>query len=219
MCWNQDISINTFLFASLALIFIYITNNYSKYKSKTFDNPLVYLFFFEVAFMQLIEFFLWRNLKNHSINEFLSKIGSFLITIQPVTIMLMIPNINYMYSLIVSYIVFVLAYFEYRRIYNPFKFHTFIGNNGHLSWEWMNLNGKENIFLIIYLIFYLLSLLLINNVLLSGFVIIALIISLINHYKYKTFATMWCWYTNLFFLYFIFDILIIKPFYEYNNLC
>jgi hypothetical protein len=57
MCWNQDISINTFLFACLSLLFIFLTNKFTKYKTKTFDNPLVYLFFLVVASMQLIEFF------------------------------------------------------------------------------------------------------------------------------------------------------------------
>jgi hypothetical protein len=49
MCWNQDISLNTFLFACSALIFIYLASTYTKYKSDTFKNPLVYLFLFEVA--------------------------------------------------------------------------------------------------------------------------------------------------------------------------
>lgn len=42
MCWNADISINTFTFGLFALLFIYIANTYSKYKTKTFENPLVY---------------------------------------------------------------------------------------------------------------------------------------------------------------------------------
>ena len=85
MCWNADISINTFIFAIFALVFIYITNTYSKYKTKIFDNPLVYLFFFEVALIQLVEYFLWRNLKNAKWNEMLSKIAAFIINTQVIT--------------------------------------------------------------------------------------------------------------------------------------
>ena len=44
MCWNPDISINTFLFSSIVLLFIYFTNTYTKYKTPLFDNPIVYIF-------------------------------------------------------------------------------------------------------------------------------------------------------------------------------
>jgi hypothetical protein len=219
MCWNQDISINTFLFACLALLFIFFTNTFTKYKTKTFDNRLVYLFFLEVAAMQLIEFFLWRNLKNKSLNKLFSQIASVVVFIQPLTLMLMIPNIIIKFVIILLYLIFVIAYYVYRGIYNPIIFHTSIGTNGHLSWEWMNYKGYENMFSFIYLLFFVTSLLFIKNTLLSLFVLISLIISLFFYYKYNTFATMWCWSFNLFLLYFIIDILIIKPFYEYNGLC
>lgn len=219
MCWNQDISINTFIFACLALLFIFFTNTFTKYKTKTFDNHLVYLFFLEVAAMQLIEFFLWRNLKNKSLNKLFSQIASVVVLIQPLTLMLMIPNIIIKFVIILLYLIFVIAYYVYRRIYNPIIFHTSIGTNGHLSWEWMNYKGYENIFSFIYLLFFVTSLLFIKNTLLCLFVLISLIISLFLYYKYDTFSSMWCWYVNLFLLYFIIDILIIKPFYEYNGLC
>ena len=38
MCWNPDISINTFLLGALTLVFVYYTNTYTKYKTPTFDN-------------------------------------------------------------------------------------------------------------------------------------------------------------------------------------
>jgi len=219
MCWNQDISINTFIFACLALLFIFFTNTFTKYKTKTFDDHLVYLFFLEVAAMQLIEFFLWRNLKNKSLNKLFSQIASVVVLIQPLTLMLMIPNIIIKFVIILLYLIFVIAYYVYRGIYNPIIFHTSIGTNGHLSWEWMNYKGYENIFSFIYLLFFVTSLLFIKNTLLCLFVLISLIISLFLYYKYDTFSSMWCWYVNLFLLYFIIDILIIKPFYEYNGLC
>ena len=219
MCWNQDITINTFIFACLALLFIFLTNTFTKYKTKTFDNPLVYLFLLEVAAMQLIEFFLWRNLKNKSLNKLFSQIASVVVFIQPLTLMFMIPNAMMKYSIVFSYLIFVIAYYVYRGIYNPIIFHTSIGANGHLSWDWMNYKGYENIFLFIYLLFFVTSLLFIKNTLLCLFVLISLIISFFLYYKYNTFSSMWCWYVNLFLLYFIIDILIIKPFYEYNGLC
>ena len=57
MLENADISINTFLFAFLALLFIYFTNTYTKYKTHSFDNKIMYLFTLSVVCMQLLEFF------------------------------------------------------------------------------------------------------------------------------------------------------------------
>ena len=219
MCWNQDISINTFLFACLALLYIALTNTFTKYKTPTFDNPVVYLFLLEVASMQLIEFFLWRNLKNKSMNEFLSKIASVFVTIQPLTLIFMIPQLTLKYGFLFSYAVFLIVYFEYKRIYNPIHFNTSIGKNGHLSWNWMNFNGFENILPFVFLLYYIIPLIIIDNTLLSIFVIVSLIISLYFYFIYNTFGTIWCWSINLFLLYFIVDILVIQTYYEYNGLC
>jgi hypothetical protein len=219
MCWNPDISINTFVFSVLVLFFIFFTNTFSKYKSKTFDNPLVYLFFFEVVSMQLIEYFLWRNLKNNLINSALSKFASVLTATQIGTIMLMIPNFHMKIFAFVSYFLYFIFYFEYRRIYNPIIFHTSIGGNGHLSWEWMNYKGYENVFLFIFLLFYIIPALMIGNTTLSFLIILSIIVSFFFYHRYNTFGTMWCWASNFFLLYFICDILIIQPYYEYNELC
>ena len=219
MCWNKDISINTFLFACFSLIFIYLTNTFTKYKLVEFKNPIIYLFLFAVAIMQLIEYFLWKNLNNMSMNILLSKIASYIIFIQPLIIMSMIPIVNIKYLLIVIYILFITIYLQYKMLYNPIHFYTSIGKNGHLSWEWMNLKGYENIFFIIYLILEITALLFINNVVISSFIIILLFLSLFYYFKYNTFGTMWCWATNFILLYFIIKILIILPYYEYNSLC
>jgi len=220
MCWNQDISINTFLFACTSLFFIFLTNSYSKYKLRAFDNPLVYLLLLEVATMQLIEFFLWRNLKNNKMNELLSKIASFFVIIQAPTVMLMIENIKIKYFLLLIYILFFIFYFEFKRNYSPIRFHTSVGKTGHLHWDWINSSGYGNtILLIIYLFLYGISFLLIKNTEIAIMGLLSLFISLLFYYKDEAFTTMWCWSSNLFLLYFIINILIIKPFYEYNGLC
>lgn len=220
MCWNSDISLNTFLFACLALTFIFIANTFTKYKSSAFDNPLVYLFLFEVASIQLIEFFLWRNLKNKNVNETLSYIASHVIVLQVMTLILMIKNTNIKYAfLIILALTYMCVYSYVVTFTENIKFYTSIGKNGHLVWEWMNFKGIENIFLVIFLLLYVIPVLLIDNAILATFILISLFISLIFYYKYKTFGTMWCWLTNIFLLYFISDILLIQPFYEYNGLC
>jgi hypothetical protein len=61
--------------------------------------------------------------------------------------------------------------------------------------------------------------LLLNKPLLAVFMISTLFLSLFFYWKYNTFGTMWCWGINLFLLYFVIDILLIQPYYEYNSLC
>ena len=219
MCWNADISINTFVFACFALLFIFFVNTFTKYKLAEFKNPLVYLFFFLIATMQLLEFFIWRNLKNKSINTLVSKIASFVVILQPLTIMLMVPNLNIRYYLLGMYSIFMIVYLAYKQMFNPIHFYSHVAKNGHLTWEWVNLKGYEYVFYFGYVLLYLLALLFLNNFVVSFFVILMLVVSFIFHFKYNTFGSMWCWLTNLTLLYFILQILIIKPYYEYKGLC
>ena len=219
MCWNSDISLNTFLFACFALTFIYVTNTFTKYKSPTFKNPLIYLFLFEVASMQFIEFFLWRNLNNKNINKQLSILASFVIILQLITLILIVKNNHIKYTLLIVLALTFCGFYLYSTFTNNINFSTSIGENGHLVWEWMNFKGFENIFLIIFLSLYIIPSLLIDNSIITLFLMISLLASLIFYYKYKTWGSMWCWGINLFLLYFIVDILILKPFYEYNGLC
>jgi len=170
--------------------------------------------------MQLIEFFLWRNLKNNKMNELLSKIASFFVIIQAPTVMFMIENTKIKYFLLLIYIVFFVFYFEFKRNYSPIRFHTSVGKTGHLHWDWINSGGYGNtILLVIYLFLYGISFLLIKNTEIAIMGLLSLFISLLFYYKDEAFTTMWCWSSNLFLLYFIINILIIKPFYEYNGLC
>jgi len=219
MCWNPDISINTFIFVCVSLLFIYVTNTFTKYKSPMFDNPLVYLLLLTVGSMQLIEFFLWKNLKNKKINEILSIISSFLVVLHMYILMIMIPNSTIRYNILLLYTLFLIIYFIYKQIYNPILYYTSIGKNGHLSWEWFNYKGYENIWIMIFLLFYIIPLFLIKNHILSFFAITTMLISFFFYFKYNTFGTMWCWSFNLLFLYCIINILLIQPYYEYNSLC
>jgi len=220
MCWNEDISLNTFLFVCVSLIFIFVSNTYTKYKTPTFDNPLVYLLLFAVASMQLVEFFLWRNLKNNYMNEILSIIGAYVIILQQIIIMLIIPNSTFRYSMLFLYALFIIAFRTlYTKIFNTYYFHTSVGKNGHLSWNWMNYKGVDNMWLGLGLLFYIIPLLLLNKPLLAFFMISTMFLSLFFYLKYNTFGTMWCWGINLFLLYFVIDILLIQPYCEYNSLC
>jgi hypothetical protein len=219
MCWNAAISLNTFIFACFGIAFIWMTDTFTKYKSSLFENKLMYVFFFATAAMQLVEFFLWKNLKNASMNKFLSKIASFVIVAQQVTLMLMIPSAAVRRGMLLLYAAVLGAFILYKQIVSPIRFHTSVAKNGHLSWEWLSFKGFEIIWLAICLLFYIIPLYFIQNKTMLFFVSLLLIISLVLYFKGGTFGTMWCWVSNFSLLYLIVDILLIQPFYEYNGFC
>ena len=82
MCYNSQVSLNTFLFSFSVLILIYINRN-GKYRLENFHNKYVYLLFFSIIVMQLLEYFLWKNIDNEKMNKLLSIIGLIIILLQP----------------------------------------------------------------------------------------------------------------------------------------
>lgn len=227
MCWNADISINTFLFGCLSLLFIYFTNTYTKYKSQGFDNPFMYLIIISFVIMQLIEYVLWRNLKNKEINTKLSMIGFGILMIQPITLMLYdtynTGNIVRFIQLISVYSIGWISFLLYKYLYHPISFITTVGKNGHLAWNWLNFNIYELIvYIILYFsyIFYSFVYLSTNiNIIYKCLFFITVFISRILYFKTSEFGSIWCWVINSYILLLVINILIIKPFYEYNGLC
>ena len=83
MCWNKEVSLNTFIFGTISLLFIYYNNTYTHYKLKEFINTWIYLLIFSVICMQLLEYYIWDNIKDMSINKKLTILSFMLILIQP----------------------------------------------------------------------------------------------------------------------------------------
>ena len=54
MCWNQYISLNTFIFSVFVLLLIAYNNEYTQYKTPFFSNKFVYFFFMSFISMKLI---------------------------------------------------------------------------------------------------------------------------------------------------------------------
>ena len=208
MCWNSEVSLNTFLFSFSVLILIYINRN-GKYKLEHFHSKYVYLFFFSVIIMQLLEYFLWKNLDNKKMNRLLSIIGLIIVLSQPFfSILALEDNKNKnIYLLFYLFFVLYIILFEFKKI----NFNTGV-KNGHLQWNWLSPNI---IHFIIYIFFLLISVRKFNRTP----VILLLLLSLYNYYNDKTWGSMWCFWANIVFLFYAINILIIKPYKEYNKLC
>ena len=84
MCWNTSVSLNTFVFSMFVLLFIIYNNTYTEYKIKELQNIWLCLFLASFIFMQLIEYFIWRNINDKYYNKLFSILGTLLIFSQPI---------------------------------------------------------------------------------------------------------------------------------------
>ena len=213
MCWNESVSMNTFLFSMFVLSLIIYNNAYTKYKIKELDNFWMYVFMVSVVSMQLIEFFIWRNMKNMNLNRIFTMLGRFLLIIQPIFSLMILPNDSLRNKLLVAYLLISI----------PYSFHVFskdiysnVSKNGHLSWNSYNISP---VVLICYLFFLVFSFAYKNMWLgiLVGFLLI--VVSYYNYNEGNTLGSMWCWMINSFAIYYAFYLLICLPFIEKKDIC
>jgi len=225
MCWNADVSLNTFLFSCLALGFVYYTNTYTKYKTPLFDNPIAYAAFMSFVGIQLVEYFLWRNLKNRELNRFLSITAVVLLYLQPFLFLSLTESsivktiLFYVYSNYVALQAFYYFYLEKIIPYTNVK-------DGHLVWNiydkthryptllklfyWMN---------VVWFLVFVYSVYQLGEYLFLAFGVLTIIYCMFRYHTYGQLESVWCWMANSYMIWLVFRILIVLPYYEYSGLC
>lgn len=108
MCWNEHVSMNTFLFSSFVLGLVLYNNLYTPYKINEIHSLAAYLFLFSIVLMQLVEYFLWRNLTTEY-NLVWSGIGLGLLLLQPIFSLSLITDVVVREWLAVMYVFWVLV--------------------------------------------------------------------------------------------------------------
>jgi hypothetical protein len=198
LCWNAEVSIQTFLFATICCILGY-----------NYGFPIEKLIFFIVfSMIQLVEYFLWKNLNDKKKNEFYSKMGFLVILLEPLAAINMIQNIQIKnYSIFIYLIVtFIYLYFNYKNI----DFTTTIGKKGYLHWNWLekfNINNKYTYYYILWTFFIIFGSLLSKDFIIF---IIGLLTYLFSWYNLSTdnsFSSYWCSIANILWFYVIFWII------------
>lgn len=214
MCWNKDVSLNTFLFSIFTLMLIIYNNNYTKYKLNEINNIFSYIFLLSFISMQLIEYFLWQNLNNTFYNKILSFAAASLIFIQPIASIFVTKNVNERNVMLFIYLLFGIPFSLFKM--KTTKFSTSIAQNGHLVWDWID-HKKTNhihIFYLFYLFFLFYPLVREKLYFSASIAFLLLLISFYSYYKDGTADSMWCWSVNAIMLYFLIKLLIILPFYK-----
>jgi hypothetical protein len=206
MCWNEYVSINTFVFGIFVLLLIAFNNKYSKYKITEFENPYTYFFMVSFISMQFIEFILWRNLNNKFINKTMSILGSLLLVIQPIASLTMLENIDLRNKMILVYSIPAFVYFCYNIINKNID--TIVSKTGHLKWNWIPTNLLGYLFYLFFLYFSLFI-----NRKYIGILLSFPLFSIFYYYYYTdgTAGSLWCWSVNIIMLYYLIKVLIYLP--------
>jgi len=214
MCWNSTVSLNTFLFSSFILALIIYNNSFTQYKIQELNDIWIYLFLASFIFMQLIEFFIWRNINNKFYNNVFSIMATLLIFIQPVFSIMIIRNIQMRNILLILYLLLAIPFSIYK--YLTINIHSVISESGHLRWNFFEFTP---FILIIWLFFLLIGLIYEKKWVGVG---IGVILACISYYNYKndnTIESMWCWLVNSIMFYYAFYLLFYLPFYDKKNIC
>jgi hypothetical protein len=184
MCWNAEVSLNTFIFGIVSAIIVLILNKLK------YHLVLILLSFTSI---QLLEYFAWKNLNNKKVIRILSITGIQIIFIQLLLLNYYLPptqkqKIILTSAVVITYILFLLFQFPYVKLdMEKSKI------NKHLIWHWLDLSL---FWLLIGFLFYLIPCYLTNNIYVFTFGILTLTFSLYNYYKYKTWGSMWCYISN-----------------------
>lgn len=183
MCYNAEISLKTFIFGCISAIIVY----YLKVIS-----PRVILMLMSVTFMQFIEFLTWTYYDNLTINKYLSILAFATIVLQLILLNYFLPDKKtskiLLTLLFISAILFLIIQLRF------VNFRMRIGKNKHLSWYWLDL---PLIWIIIGLAFYLIPAYLGKYKSTFIFIVTLLSVSLYYHWKYKTWGSMWCYFSNI----------------------
>lgn len=214
MCWNANVSLNTFLFSGFVLSLIIYNNSYTQYKIQELNKKWVYLFIASFVFIQLIEFFIWKNINNKFYNNVFSICATLLLMVQPIISIMMMTNVQLRNLLLISYLIPAIPYSIYK--FSSKHIHSVVSDSGHLKWEFFN---PSPIVWIFWLFFFLFSI--VYEKLWVGliFAVVTLIISVLNYAKDGNIGSMWCWSVNSGMIYYAIYLLIYLPFLDKMNIC
>jgi hypothetical protein len=164
--------------------------------------------------MQLIEFFIWKNINNKLYNNIFSIMATLLLLLQPITSIMILSNIQLRNILLFLYLLIAIPFSIYK--FSTKHVHSVISKSGHLQWKFF---GTNPIIWITWLFFFVFSFIYEKRWFGITFAILALIITFINYNNDQTVWSMWCWSVNSIMIYYAIYLLIYLPFLEKSNIC
>ena len=186
MCWSANGSLATWIAGmSIALA-----------SNRQYD-PALWNFMVLFTQIQLIEYFLWKDLRVPKLNAIWSKVGLTVILLEPLAAILLIKNANLRQKAILAYGVWIAAVL----LTQKFDFTTVVGGNGHLKWNWLI---PSFWWAVPWFIFLFGAIWVSGNPRVFWFAVATWLISSYFYLRYKTIASMWCWIAiSMWLIYFI----------------
>jgi len=173
MCWSANGSLATW---AAAMVLAGATHGY---------DPKLWLFAFVFTQMQLIEYFLWKDLKVPRLNTLWSQAGMLVILLEPVAAIYLIEDVALRNKMLAGYAVYVTAVLMTQK----FDFTTVVGGNGHLKWKWT----PPVLASIPWFVFFLAPLWISGNYGVFAGGVATLLMSTYFYTQYGTISSMWCW--------------------------
>ena len=177
MCWSADGSLKTYLFGmTLAAI--------HKYQGDL--DPSIWALMVVFTHMQLVEYFLWKNLNVPEANRLWSGVGVALLFAQPL-ISATLLKADTRNKVWIAYVTAAAVYFSTRKV----DISTEVGRNGHLKWNWIT--SFKSPWALAWLA------MLVGPMLVSGhepaaiFIVATYLVSAYFNDKYGTAGSYWCW--------------------------
>lgn len=178
MCWSAEGSLATW-----ALGMILAT--YAKIHATA--HPAIWFLGLEFTQMQLIEYFLWKNLNNPEQNALWSRAGMWLILAQPYFSIWTIQNLQLRRTLWALYSGAIILFLNSEKR----DYSTEVGGNGHLKWNFLFERGSW--FNIVWALGLLAPLVYSGHTEVFWFGSLTALVSLYFNSKYKTTGSYWCW--------------------------
>ena len=211
MCWNADVSLNTFLFSMFVLLLVFYNNHYTKYKIQYFDNKWMYVFLISAFSMQLIEYFIWKNIKNDYYNKIFTICALFLVFFQPVASLMLLGNHSLRNILLSAYLLIGIPILIYT-IYTEKLISVVSKKSGNLIWS-MDPNGVLPLWTVALLFSFVYE---------KNWVPVILAIISLSIFVYKEFSSagsVWCWFINSISVYLAIYLLFYLPYIENQKIC
>lgn len=214
MCWNAEVSLNTFLFSTFVLLLIMYNNTYTQYKILDLNNKWVYLLFFLVFLVQLMEFFIWKNIKSPFYNRVFTTLNCIILLCQPIASIMLLTNSQMRNYFLLAYCILAIPFISYRLLTK--KIVSIVSDLGHLRWNMLYNNEiKLNYICLLIWVFFLSFPLLYSGYFYAYFVsLLTLLIVIYNYYKDKSIGSMWCWVANSMMIYYAVYLLFYLPFFK-----
>jgi len=183
MCWNAEVSLQSFFLGILALGVGWATG---------LSLPILF-FCLTIVLMQLVEYVVWKNYDDKQVNRSASYAAATLLALQPVASILTLTSNTSRLALLFGYAVAsgLSQLFDHPRDYS-----MTVADNGHLAWNWLDKTPASLLNLAIYFFFLFVPLVLTQKWELLGLAISTLAVSLFSFWRTNTWGSLWCWLVN-----------------------